>query len=348
MGFAVASFPMESMKPHRNAKDVLHLFNSNPMELVSVMQNVNPDQLNEVLSMLEGMLNVSIKTLNETRANVTRKSLELADADAQADNATKLFELVNVTRNKAIINVTDAKETVKSKKEKHILAKQELDDQLPSLLKEQEVLREVIKKLKHLGGCSSHSDCDSSSFCHKDGKCVDCTKCHFNDLSISGQCPVKCPVLCEDDPPTYPKCPMCKNQTHCDELRHFLTCDSNPTKCVAHPRCKFEAHKWTKKFLEALAAAHNKNESVTINTFKWPALGNDLCNCVNDQHHCFIDQNCTSELETSVEKNGQNETDQCLNQLECTPEQCSYIPRRRGHVLKSFLNAIIPQLQRFL
>lgn len=349
--FVAASFPMESMKPHRNAKDVLHLFNSNPMELVSVMQNVDPDQLNEVLSMLEGILNVSMKTLNETRANVTRKSLELADADAQAADATELFETVNVTRNKAIINVTDAEETVKSKKEKHILAKQELNDQLPSLVKEQEVLREVIGQLKHLGGCSSHSDCDSSSFCHKDGKCVDCTKCHFNDLAISGQCPVKCPVLCEDDPPTYPKCPMCKNQTYCNELQQVLTCESNLTKCVPHPRCKFEAQKWRTKLLEAFAAAHNKNKSATIDDFKWPALGNDLCNCLNDQHHCFIDQNCTSLFEGSKEENSFNEThqtDQCLNKFQCTPEQCSFIPRIRDHVPKSFLNAIIPQLQRFL
>lgn len=343
--FVVASFPMESMKPHRNAKDVLHLFNSNPMELVSVMQNVDPDQLNEVLSMLEGMLNVSIKTLNETRANVTRKSLELADADAQATNATELIELVNVTRNKAIINVTDAKEKVKSKKEKHILAKQELDDQLPSLLKEQEVLREVIEKLKHLGGgCSSHSDCDSSSFCHKDGKCVDCTKCLFNDLAISGQCPVKCPVLCEDEPPTYPKCPLCKNETYCNELEQVLTCTSNLTKCVPHMRCNFEAHKWRTKFLEDVRDAKNKNESIP----PFPAFGNVLCNCLNDQHHCFIDQNCKSELERSTEENGWNETHQCLNLFQCTPEQCNFIPRLRDHVQKSFLNAIIPQLQRFL
>jgi len=348
--FVVASFPMESMKPHRNAEDVLHLFNSHPMELVSMMQNVDPAQLEKVLSMLQGMLNVSIKTLKETKANVTRKSLELADLEAEVETAKELFEKVNETRNEVIIEVTDAQLNVTEKKKQHILAKKELDDQLPSLLKEQKVLREVIEKLQHLGhsGCSSHSDCDSSSFCSKDRQCVDCTKCLFNDLAIGGQCPVKCPVLCEDDPPTYPKCPMCKDQTYCNEMGKFIHCESNLTKCPPHPMCKFVAKKWTTKFMEDLMAARKKNESVTIDDFKWPAASNDLCGCIHDQNHCLLDQNCTSWLGDGIEREVQDAMHICLNKLQCTPDQCSYIQRYQDHFQKSFLDGIIPQLQRFL
>jgi len=342
----VTSFPMESMTPHHDAKDVLHLFNTNPMKFVSMMQKVNPDQLQEILSLLQGMLTESIQKHNGLEANVSNISLELADASVIEGEKFEVLKNVNDTRNTAIIEVQVAEDTVKVKEQNLILAKQERDEQLPTLLKEQEVLRDVIEKLRHLTPCTSHSDCDSSMFCHIDGNCAACSKCHFNDIAVNGQCPVKCPVLCEDDPPTYPKCPLCKDHTHCDEIERFLACDSNVTKCAAHSRCKFENEEWVIKMLDKEDEFWSQNK--TLKHEDWPAAGYHLCQCYHDQFHCLFDENCFVEDHDDYSYDNYDYEDDsehddfaiCTEGLKCSPEQCDFVERYEALLKKSFLSKI--------
>jgi len=349
--YGVVSLPIQSIHPHHDAKDVLHLFKKNPMELVSMMQNVDPAQLQQVISLLEGMLTDSKDLEAKLQTKVNDTSQDLAQAVIEADNAKHTVDKLNEELTAAELTHNKSLEVVDLKEDELSIAEKELNDQHPSLIQEQKVLRQVIEMLENLSGpsdgkCSSHSECSNTTFCH-DSQCVDCSKCHFNDLAIDGNCPLKCPSLCE--PAVYPKCPLCTTEKHCEAMAKtevdMPTCEDGSGKCPASSTCRFEFGSWEHKvhlvYEEFYKSSQSSQSSSAQQEPQIPGGGDNLCKCISDQIHCIMDENCLKpedKADIATEETKNEMTDFCENKLGCSPNHCEWVTRAHKLYGKSFIN----------
>merc|ERR1712083_129923 len=144
----IESFTLQPMEPRHGAKDGFHL--TNPTELVSMMEKVDPSQLEQVVSMLEKMLADSKKFELEMNTKVNVTSQEFAEAEIELDAAESRKTYLDGQLNKAKEYLEESLKLVEKKGQELLLAKQHLDDQEPNLLQEQNALREVITKLEEL------------------------------------------------------------------------------------------------------------------------------------------------------------------------------------------------------
>jgi len=144
--------------------DSLSLIMSNPEQLIQDMQNLSPEKLQKVITMLRELkessiaeetdfvddLNTKVAALDEANGRVIQKEKDLKaanDAVTAAGNALTAAQTVATVANTALTAERAVQETSQSEKD----ASQGLHDKhVPSLDNEQQVLTEVIAALSGL------------------------------------------------------------------------------------------------------------------------------------------------------------------------------------------------------
>lgn len=336
------------LKHHKDVKGVLNLFQSSPMDLISMMQKVDPAQLNHIIGLLENMLIDSQQLETDLREEVDTKSVELAQAVLDVEGSKQALEEINEKQTAAKIKLDEASTTVNKKEGALTLAQKELAHQQPSLLEEQKVLRQVIGMLTGLvssdQGCISHTNCSDDQFCYH-GECAVCRECHYNHDAIDGVCPAKCPALCEDVPPQYPKCPLCQSQEECDSQNpheFYPHCETDDKKCLISTPCNDEAHGYLQIAKDAAMKWLAQNPNAThIPDDAFPAATAKFCQCMSDQIHCLMDNHCLTkkskdEMKGEIQNDPAYFENMCTNDMKCRRDQCSWIPRATQYV--SFLS----------
>lgn len=155
--------------------------------------------------------------------------------------------------------------------------------------------------------CAGHDECGDDRFCYE-GHCAGCEECHFNWDAIDGECPEKCPVLCEDHPPQYPKCPICNSQEECDAMYDsgFQEEEENPwPECTdGTDRCPISSSDCAASLLdhdhvmgewaeEWFRTHPNATEMPPLT--EWPDANDFSCQCIRFQAECIIDNDCYSD-----------------------------------------------------
>lgn len=159
---------------------------------------------------------------------------------------------------------------------------------------------------------------------------------------MGGYCPKKCPALCEDKPPQFPKCPLCKTQEECDVLHsgglqdeeeeHFLpTCNDDTDRCKADEYCRASSMDYSTR-LEAWfeqwytdALDKGKDTSQMAPLADWEAGGEDFCACFTNSVNCISDFGCfvpTQEDIDNVKAMPFSFAEFCLNGMKCSADQC--------------------------
>lgn len=196
-------------------------------------------------------------------------------------------------------------------------------------------------------GCFSHTNCSDDQFCYH-GQCAVCRECHYNHDAIDGVCPLKCPALCEDMPPQYPKCPLCQSQADCDTKtphEFYPHCETDDTKCLISTTCHDEAHEYLPIAKDAAMKWLAQNPNAThIPPDVFPSATVEFCQCMTDQIHCLIDHQCVNEeskaeMKKEIEEDPAYFEDMCVNEMKCRRDQCTWIQRATGYV--SFLSKFL-------
>lgn len=104
------------LKHHKDVKGVLNLFQSNPMDLISMMEKVDPDQLNHIIGLLENMLIDSKQLETDLREEVDTKSVELAQAVLDEEGSKQTLKEINEKQKAAKIKLDEASTTKKKKR----------------------------------------------------------------------------------------------------------------------------------------------------------------------------------------------------------------------------------------
>lgn len=337
-----------SKKPVIDGTNLLSIYKENPKQLVSVLSELDPEAVHEILILLHDLLTTSEETEHDLHDKLNNSKIELGEAESAYDlGLRKLDNLTNqVTHAESeVATLLGHKEQAKADLD---IAQLELDTQLPSLDSEQETLNQVMDLLWPFAitQCGSHDECTETEFCNAGGFCTDCNECHYNTFSIDAQCPNKCPVLCEDTPPQYPKCPICENQEECDKLagleeeeepKPWPHCEDGSGRCAISDECKaavFEYQKNLEDWFMALIMSGRTDIPPLFSSGEWPAAGEKYCECISIQAHCVKDHECYAEQPDEESEDDFTMHEFCIDGMQCTVDQCGWVERFGNEFLK--------------
>jgi len=208
-------------------------------------------------------------------------------------------------------------------------------------------------------GCTGHDECDDESFCYV-GNCAPCEECHFHWDAIDGTCPEKCPVLCEDTPPQFPKCPICSNQEECDAMHDsgfqeeeenpWPECSDGTARCIPSDDCKASSYDFEARMEDFFIGWFRSNPNATEMPplDQWPS-GTDLdCYCQRTQVECIVDNECYTDKDAeALEEMPFTVEEWCSDAMKCSASDCEWAKWEPGQKsCHDFVSVKTNQLQK--
>jgi len=357
--YQVVSLPLkktnfQKKRPAFDGKNLVGMFKKSPKAMVSVVSQLDPNAVYEIVTMLQ-------KLLDESEEEERKLSDRVTDSEVRLGQATDTHNAIQLALDeiKAQVETVEGhlvatEENMMKAKENLDSAQGEYDDQLPLLDAEQETLREVIALLapyhdeSHDPGsdddhqddhhgynwCSSHQDCSDMEFCTAVGSCAACEHCHWNSYSVDQQCPDKCPVLCEDEPPQYPKCPLCSSQEDCDllpeiedpeENKDWPHCDDDSGRCEITEECKQAVWDYQQVLEQWFMSVFTPEMTEMPPLQDWPASGHSYCECISVQATCVLEAQCYADMKEDEEDDMPFTMHEFCDQgMKCEADHCDW------------------------
>jgi hypothetical protein len=209
---------------------------------------------------------------------------------------------------------------------------------VPILLKE--------KRLSGYSKCEYHTDCADYYFCSADYYCHDCSQFEWLSWSVDGNEPASglCPVLCEDMPPIFGKCPACASQKECDsfygdgmdaEESHMLPiCNDGSGLCEPTGQCmnstmtyQASLETWFMDWWVANEDQIMSPEGLDIPLLEMPGGGEDFCDCFYFGIDCVGENECYNMTQADIDSLTMmpfSMHDWCVDGMKCSDHQCEW------------------------